>query len=147
MLIVYPLPQPVITATPAATVCGVSQVTLDAGAGYIRYLWSPGGQTSQVIIVWDSGRYTVKVIDEYGCEGSDELFVTVLDPNTFGDADHDCDVDLTDYETFSDCLTGPAGAADFVPASPTCAAVFDVNTDTDVDLTDFAAFQAAFTGS
>ena len=145
-LTVYALPQPVITATPAASVCGPTKITLNAGPGYASYLWSPGGQTGQTITVWAAGRYTVKVIDEYGCEGSDVLFVTVLDPEAFGDADHDCDVDLTDYTLFGDCLTGPVGAAGFIPASEACAAVFDANTDTDVDLADFASFQAAFTG-
>ena len=48
-------------------------------------------------MVWAAGRYAVKVVDEYSCEGVGVLFVTVLDPGTFGDADHDCDVDLTDY--------------------------------------------------
>ena len=58
-----------------------------------------------------------------------------------GDTDDDGDVDLTDFATLPDCLTGPGGGY----AQPACQ-VFDFDLDTDVDLDDVAAFQAAFSG-
>ena len=57
------------------------------------------------------------------------------------DPDGDGDVDLTDYQDFEVCLTGPN-----VPASPQCASNHDSDGDADVDLADFRAFQLAFTG-
>ncbi|MCK4657889.1 MAG: right-handed parallel beta-helix repeat-containing protein [Phycisphaerae bacterium] len=58
-----------------------------------------------------------------------------------GDCDHDWDVDLDDFVTFSNCLLGPDA-----PFSGGCDCA-DLDRDGDVDLTDFAAFQVAFTGS
>ena len=60
----------------------------------------------------------------------------------FGDFDGDEDVDLTDYATFSGCMTGPNGG----PVDAGCA-LGDFDCDGDLDLNDFAAFQEAFAGS
>jgi CARDB len=52
------------TATLADTtqaICGQSSVTLDAGAGYASYLWSPGGQTTRTRLVTTPGTYSVTV--------------------------------------------------------------------------------------
>ncbi|MBC7448563.1 MAG: T9SS type A sorting domain-containing protein [Hymenobacteraceae bacterium] len=42
-------------------VCGQANVTLDAGAGYASYLWSPGGQTTRTRLVTAPGTYSVTV--------------------------------------------------------------------------------------
>ena len=41
-------PCPTITADPGTEVCDGQAVTLDAGAGYTTYLWSPGGETESI---------------------------------------------------------------------------------------------------
>jgi hypothetical protein len=59
-----------------------ASVTLDAGAGYSSYLWSPGGQTTQTIVVTASGSYSVTVTDANGCLAtSAPTTVTVLTPS------------------------------------------------------------------
>ncbi len=57
-----------------------------------------------------------------------------------GDFDDDCHIDLSDFEAFQDCLSGPG-----VCAAAGCE-VMDFEDDCDVDLDDFARFQRAFTG-
>ncbi|HUU83892.1 MAG TPA: hypothetical protein VM243_10345 [Phycisphaerae bacterium] len=65
-----------------------------------------------------------------------------------GDADHDGDIDLADYDEFADCASGPAEGGGFVPPSEACLRAFDfASPDGDVDLDDFAAFQGTFEGS
>jgi len=59
----------------------------------------------------------------------------------FGLGDHDCDgvVDLFDFESWADCLTGP----DTGPYANGCEP-FDFNGDLDVDVEDFGGFQQVF---
>ena len=139
-------PTPTITATPDDTVCGATKITLDAGLDslnglpYVSYLWSPGGETTQTILVWGEGAYSVNVIDANGCEGSASITITTLQPDP-ADFDEDCDVDLDDYVIFANCLTGPGGDVPFDCEHP------DIDEDLDVDLNDFAALQEAFTGT
>lgn len=76
-VIFNPAPTPEIIATPGDSVCQGGTITLDAGAGYTSYLWSPGGETTQTIDVTVGGTYGVTVTDGNGCEGSDEIIVTV----------------------------------------------------------------------
>ncbi len=66
-----------IGATPSATVCEGETVTLDAGAGFSSYLWSPGGETTQSIEVSDAGTYSVTVTDDQDCFATDSIGVTV----------------------------------------------------------------------
>jgi hypothetical protein len=59
------------------------------------------------------------------------------------------DLDLADYASFAECLSGPDVAPDPVsppPDSADCLKDFDFDADDDVDAEDFAAFQAAFRG-
>jgi hypothetical protein len=58
--------QPQISAQPYA--CN-SQLTLDAGVGFLTYLWSNGG-ASQTTVVSQNGNYAVTVSDAGGCTGS-----------------------------------------------------------------------------
>lgn len=50
---------------------------LDAGVGYSSYSWTPGGQTSQQLLVTQSGTYTVTVSNANGCTASDEIVVSL----------------------------------------------------------------------
>jgi hypothetical protein len=59
-----------------------------------------------------------------------------------GDPDDDGDIDISDFERFYDCLTGPGEASD----KPGCIES-DFNGDDHVDLEDVAVLQVDFTGS
>ncbi|MHC4236453.1 MAG: hypothetical protein ACYSUQ_15150 [Planctomycetota bacterium] len=63
-----------------------------------------------------------------------------------GDLDSDADVDLTDYGTFADCVSGPGVNT----APPACTradfAAADLDGDGDVDLRDYDIFAENFTG-
>lgn len=68
----------------------------------------------------------------------------------FGDADVDGDVDLADYATLVECLSGPDVAPNPVAPPPTtadCLEAFDADQDGDVDLDDFKVMQVNFSGS
>ena len=47
---------------------------LDAGPGYVSYLWS-NGANSKVTFVHTPGWYTITVVDSIGCSGVDSVFV------------------------------------------------------------------------
>ncbi|MHC4442847.1 MAG: hypothetical protein ACYTA5_09650 [Planctomycetota bacterium] len=57
-----------------------------------------------------------------------------------GDYDHDGDVDITDYEIFHSCASGPN-----VPHTGDCIKA-DFDNDNDVDQNDFAIFQQCYSG-
>jgi len=59
-----------------------------------------------------------------------------------GDCEDDGDVDLTDYDAFESCLTGPGGG----PPATNCRC-FDVNRSATIDLADFAIIQSTYTGT
>jgi large repetitive protein len=61
-------PSPVITPSGTQNICNGNSVNLNAGNGYLSYLWSTG-DTTQIINVIAAGSYTVTV-GEVGCTGS-----------------------------------------------------------------------------
>ena len=61
---------PVAQITGSATFCAGGNTTLDAGAGYASYLWTPGNQNTQTITLSASGSPTVVVTDANGCTSS-----------------------------------------------------------------------------
>ena len=67
-VIVNPNPTPTITADGPLEFCDGDSVTLTASAAD-AYLWSTGA-TTQSIVVYSSGTYTVTVTDANGCEGT-----------------------------------------------------------------------------
>lgn len=76
----------------------------------------------------------------------DETVAFILKPPP-GDADHDGDVDLGDYEHFHACMSGPVEGAGFVPPSQDCLDAFDfAPADGDVDVDDFVMLQRVFEG-
>jgi len=112
---------------------------------------------STIGAVTDTGGGTFRVELTAGtAAGTDRFTVTVDDgtrPVTLmpapalryyapGDCDADGDVDLSDFEGFSSCLTGPGGGL----PEPSCAC-YDMDAGQSIDLGDFPEFQAAFTGS
>ena len=74
---VNPLPTPAITGNTA--ICQGATTTLDAGAGYVTYQWSPTG-SSQTINPTTAGTYSVTVTDANGCTGSASVNLTVTTP-------------------------------------------------------------------
>ena len=65
---------PVVNLGPDQTAC--NSITLDAGIANASYLWS-NGATTKTITVTTSGTYSVTVTDGAGCEGTDEVVLTV----------------------------------------------------------------------
>ena len=75
----YTPPVPVISGP--GSVCPGNQILLDAGAGYVAYLWSNVAAT-QTSPVTDPGVYTVTVTDANGCTGTDDQTVLPANPAT-----------------------------------------------------------------
>src|SRR6185436_14917423 len=73
---------PTVTITGPTTYCtGAPAITLDAGAGFTSYLWSPGGATTRTINVSPSSNTTYTVTVSNGsCNASDTHDVTVSTP-------------------------------------------------------------------
>ncbi|MEM8509793.1 MAG: BspA family leucine-rich repeat surface protein [Bacteroidota bacterium] len=74
LLTVNPNPVPVINGA-NTYLEGGSGVTLDAGAGFESYFWTPGGETTQTISNALAGTYSVTVTDSNGCTGTSAEFV------------------------------------------------------------------------
>jgi len=65
-------PQPKVTLGPDQFICPNSQITFDAGSGFLSYQWSTG-QASQTIQVADTGTYWVRVSNSSSCAGYDTI--------------------------------------------------------------------------
>ncbi|MCD6200683.1 MAG: T9SS type A sorting domain-containing protein [Bacteroidales bacterium] len=50
--------------------------TLDAGSGFIKYLWTPGDYTKEKIPIQDTGYYSAHITDHYGCTAHDSIHVS-----------------------------------------------------------------------
>ncbi|MCX6257074.1 MAG: T9SS type A sorting domain-containing protein, partial [Bacteroidia bacterium] len=68
-------PAPVVNLGPDFNLTAGNSATLDAGAGFISYLWSDGS-TDQTLTIFTGGTYSVTVTNNYGCTGSDQVVVT-----------------------------------------------------------------------
>jgi hypothetical protein len=62
---------------PVITINSGQTITLDAGSGFVSYLWNTSA-TTQTINVNTTGVYYVGVTDSHGCRGSDTISVNVL---------------------------------------------------------------------
>ena len=74
---VYPAAHPSISGPQG--MCPGTTAELDCGAGFMEYLWSPGGETTRFIEIspQTSTTYTCTVVTFDGCEGSDNHSVEV----------------------------------------------------------------------
>jgi Secretion system C-terminal sorting domain/PKD domain len=72
-------PLPTIAVTGSTSLCAGQSVTLTAGTSD-TYLWNPGGQTTQTIVVTAAGSYNVTTTNAVACDGvgtSSNTVVTV----------------------------------------------------------------------
>lgn len=67
---------PAVNLGSDVTVCGSTM--LDAGSGFVSYMWAPTSETTQMITVTTSDTYYANVTDNNGCPGVDTITVTVL---------------------------------------------------------------------
>jgi hypothetical protein len=76
VVITISTPSAVITPNGPLTFCSGGSVTLTANASS-SYIWSPGNQTTQSIVVTSSGIYAVTTTNGAGCSTSTSVSVTV----------------------------------------------------------------------
>ena len=72
-------PLPTVSALGATTFCQGGSVTLVSPAA-ASYLWSPNGETNQIISASASGNYSVTIIDANGCTGASAPTVVTVNP-------------------------------------------------------------------
>jgi hypothetical protein len=65
----------------ADTICAGTETMLDAGSGFMSYLWSTQDTTEQ-ILVNNAGQYIVTVVDSNGCSATIDHKLTVLTVDT-----------------------------------------------------------------
>lgn len=103
-------PYPVVDLGMDTILCGNFSLTLDAGNPGATYIWEPTGEVTQKIIAKEQTVYTVRVINEDGCESSDQFEIgsdcisTYYVPSAFspnGDNLNDIFLpDLVNYENY-----------------------------------------------
>lgn len=70
---------PIIDVSGATSFCEGDSVIITGPAGYVRYMWMPGGETTRRVAGRNSGRYVLNVWNDVGCDGpSDTVVVTVF---------------------------------------------------------------------
>jgi gliding motility-associated-like protein len=57
-------------------ICENTGVTIHAGISNATYLWSTGA-TTQTIIIWDAGTYTVAITNSFGCSATKTVTATL----------------------------------------------------------------------
>ncbi len=71
-------PRPTVNLGTDITFCMGETSTLDAGVGFTDYMW-PDKSSSRFLEVSEAGDYIVHVENQYGCEMSDTLHVSIHD--------------------------------------------------------------------
>ncbi|MCD4772623.1 MAG: gliding motility-associated C-terminal domain-containing protein, partial [Bacteroidales bacterium] len=84
-VIVYPSPSPAFAGQ--NTIITKDPLDLDAGSGFLYYLWNTGDST-QIITINNDGWYSVEIESQEGCFGEDSVFVLfepirIFLPNAF----------------------------------------------------------------
>lgn len=74
LVVVNPIPTPTISGPDS--ICDGQSALLNAGSGYVQYLWSTGA-SSALLPANLAGSYTVSVTDINGCQGSAFFILTV----------------------------------------------------------------------
>jgi PKD repeat protein len=65
---------PIVDLGEDVDACMGTQVTLNAGDGFISYAWT-GGEDTQTLSLTENATYQVQVADEHGCTATDEINV------------------------------------------------------------------------
>lgn len=68
---------PEVDLGPDVTFCDSGSVLLDAGPQYVAYQWTPAMSTNQYAIVDLPGTYSVVVTDQYNCQSTDDINVSI----------------------------------------------------------------------
>jgi len=71
-------PAPVVKLTDKPYLCAGETTQLDAGPGFITYLWQDGS-TGRYITATNEGVYRVTVTDSLGCSASDSVLIKICD--------------------------------------------------------------------
>jgi gliding motility-associated-like protein len=88
---VYPQPEPDLG--PDTTLCLGQSMTLNPGGPFISYLWQDNS-TFSTFNVNTSGIYYVEVENIFGCTATDEIYVSISDPQVnLGQDTHVCEGD------------------------------------------------------
>ncbi|GIV34127.1 MAG: hypothetical protein KatS3mg031_1662 [Chitinophagales bacterium] len=74
-------PSPAIGFSNDTLYCFVGTFQLNAGSGFVSYLWNTG-ETTQIITGSTAGIYSVTVVDGFGCSASDSIQMTINPPPT-----------------------------------------------------------------
>ena len=74
------VPNPIVNLGNDTTLCSGNTLTLNAGNAGSSFLWNPSGNTQQ-INVSNSGTYSVKVTNSFGCVGKDSIKISFVSLN------------------------------------------------------------------
>ena len=85
-------------------ICEGQHIVLDAGPGFVSYLWMPDNSTNQTLVVIDEETYSVTAVDGFGCEATDEILISLY---PFPIADLGGDKEICSGDTL--VLAGPPG--------------------------------------
>ncbi len=96
------------------TFCANDSTVLTASAGFVSYLWSTG-DTTQSIIVKNTGRYSVVVVDDSGCVAQAAIDVIVY-PVPAADAGPDIEICATVSGTIGVMTRTPGWTYHWSPA-------------------------------
>jgi gliding motility-associated-like protein len=77
-LSIPPAPAPVVKLTDKPYLCAGEPIQLDAGPGFITYLWQDGS-TGRYFTATNEGVYRVTVTDSLGCSASDSVLMKICD--------------------------------------------------------------------
>jgi hypothetical protein len=71
-------PSPIVNLGSDTTICNNQNLTLNAGAGFVSYSWTPSGNTPSITVTGANtvNTYTVTVTDNNGCSNTDTIVVT-----------------------------------------------------------------------
>ena len=70
---VHPLPNPIIIANDNTSFCEGDSVILSLMDNYDTYNWSPISSSESFFVAYESGDYSVNVIDSFGCENTSNI--------------------------------------------------------------------------
>ena len=139
----------VVTGGPPVTITDQATQSADYYTGKFDYEISADGLTltlTQIADTLPNETWLEVALTEYTRDVATDFAVVpfthvVYTHHLPGNCDGDDDLDLDDFGTFADCMTGPDSAS---ATGCTCA---DGDGDEDVDMSDFARMQKTFTGS